>query len=231
MESGDWMKRLIGISVYLLFMLIGCGRELDTRQYVVVEQLQQDKTTYKEINKVTSEIDVEKVKEMLLEDSWGQSTIELTGNADYRLYFKYFDENIVAKAVLYNFWEDEVNSGFHVMSGDERYMYLSKEETSVLLSIMHSKAVLEVEHSSSNQTQIIDDLEVVEQIESIIRNANWEQAKVQMVRTEDYRMNVGGETIRLWITPNGKQMELVKTEHYSKLSEKDSAIILETLEK
>ncbi len=234
MKSGGGMKKIIRFSFYLtilIVLLIGCGNEqLDTRQYIMVEQLQQDQTTYKEINKVTSEIDVEKVKEMLLEASWGKSNIELAGKADYRLYFQFFDKNIEAKAVVYEFWEDEVNSRFHVTRGNEMYMYLSQEETSVLLSIMNSKAVLEVGNSLTNQTQIIDDLVVVEQIESIIQKANWEQAKVQKVREEDYRMNIRGETIRLWITPNGKQFELVKTEHYSKLNEKDSEVILKALE-
>jgi hypothetical protein len=233
MKSGDEMKKYIGLSLCLtiLFVLIGCGKEqLDTRQYIIVEQLQQDQTTYEEVNKITNEIDVENVQKILSEASWGQSSIELAGNADYRLYYKFFDENIQAKAVIYHFWKDEVNSRFHIMRS-EQYTYLSKEETSALLSIMNSIETLEQVQSSTNQTQVIDEREIIEQIESIIRNVNWRKAKVQMVRKEDYRMNIGSETIRLWITPNGKQIELVKNEYYSKLSEEDSQIIFEILEK
>lgn len=227
MKSGDGMKKYIGFSLCLtiLFVLIGCGKEqLDTRQYIIVEQLQRDQATYEEINKVTSEIDVENVQKILSEASWGQSSIELAGNADYRLYYKFFDETIQAKAVIYHFWKDEVNSRFHVMKS-ELYTYLSKEETEALLELF------EPEQSSTNQTKVIDEREIIEQIESIIRNVNWRKAKVQMVRIEDYRMNIGSETIRLWITPNGKQIELVKNEYYSKLSEEDSQIIFEILEK
>lgn len=228
MKSGDVMKKIIRFSFCLtiIIVLIGCGYEpLDARQYIIVEQLQQDQTTYEEINKITSEIDVENVQEILSEASWGQSSIELAGKADYRLYYKFFDKNIQAKAVIYHFWKDEVNGRFHVMKGERMYTYLPKEETDALLILF------ELEQSSTNQTLLIDEPEIVEQIEAVIRNANWKQAKVQMEREEDYRLDIRGETLRLWITPNGKQIEAVKNNHYSKLSEKDSQIILELLDK
>ena len=228
------VKKFIGYTLCLaiMFVLIGCGKkQFDASQYLIVEQLQQDQTTYKEINKITNEIAVENVQEILFEASWGQSAIELEGNADYRLFFKFFDKNIEAKAVMYHFWEDEVNGRFHVMKGELMYTYLSKEETDALLSIMNSIETLELVQSSTNQTQLLAEPEIIEQVEAIIRNANWRQAKVQMVREEDYRMNIRGETLRLWITPNGKQIELVKNEHYIKLGENDSQIILDLLEK
>ena len=229
MESGDEMKKVIGFSLCLTVMIVltGCGKEpLDTRQYIIVEQLQQDQTTYEEINKIMNDNDVDNVREILSEASWGNQLPELSGNADYRLFYKFYDKNIQAKPVLYSFWEDEVNSQFHVMKGERMFTYLPKEETDALFKLFA------LEQSSTKQTtKIIDEAEIVDQIELIIRNVKWEKAKVEMGREEDYRMNIAGESIRLWITPNGKQFELVKNWHHSKLNEKDSQTIFDILER
>ena len=72
----------------------------------------------------------------------------------------------------------------------------------------------------------------------IVKNANWENAKVEMERYADYQFqfpsnNSSEDKIAsylLWISPNGKNLEIVTDSHrYVKLTKQDSADLYEII--
>ncbi len=72
----------------------------------------------------------------------------------------------------------------------------------------------------------------------IVKNADWENVKMEMDRFADYQFafplkNGSQDKIAsylLWITPNGKNVEMVAASHkYVKLTEQDSAALYEIL--
>ncbi|MGE7929601.1 hypothetical protein [Lysinibacillus xylanilyticus] len=78
----------------------------------------------------------------------------------------------------------------------------------------------------------------VEKAYGIVKNANWENKKVEMARYADYQFqfpfkNSSENKIAsylLWITPNGENLEIVTDTHkYVKLTNQDSADLYEIL--
>ncbi|MFJ7978813.1 hypothetical protein ACIQ1D_00660 [Lysinibacillus xylanilyticus] len=78
----------------------------------------------------------------------------------------------------------------------------------------------------------------VEKANGIVKNANWENKKVEMARYADYQFqfpfkNSSENKIAsylLWITPNGENLEIVTdTNKYVKLTKQDSADLYEIL--
>jgi len=78
----------------------------------------------------------------------------------------------------------------------------------------------------------------VEKAIDIVKNANWENAKVEMERYADYQFqfpfkNSSEDKIAsylLWISPNGENLEIVNdSDKYVKLTKHDSADLYEIL--
>ncbi|MFJ8513213.1 hypothetical protein [Lysinibacillus xylanilyticus] len=78
----------------------------------------------------------------------------------------------------------------------------------------------------------------VKKANGIVKNANWENKKVEMARYADYQFqfpfkNSSEDKIAsylLWITPNGENLEIVTdTNKYVKLTKQDSADLYEIL--
>ncbi|MCY9547168.1 hypothetical protein [Lysinibacillus xylanilyticus] len=78
----------------------------------------------------------------------------------------------------------------------------------------------------------------VEKANGIVKNANWENKKVEMARYADYRFqfpfkNSSEDKLAsylLWITPNGENLEIITdSDRYVKLTKQDSADLYEIL--
>ncbi|MFJ5562780.1 hypothetical protein [Lysinibacillus xylanilyticus] len=78
----------------------------------------------------------------------------------------------------------------------------------------------------------------VEKAYGIVKNANWENTKVEMARYADYQFqfpfkNSSENKIAsylLWITPNGENLEIITDSNkYVKLTKQDSADLYEIL--
>lgn len=85
----------------------------------------------------------------------------------------------------------------------------------------------------------ITDKEQIQNVKIIFEKANWENAKVNMVRRADYRflfqyknpeIEAKAVLYELWISPNKDKVEVVKGDNeYVLLSEGDSAVLFEIL--
>jgi hypothetical protein len=83
----------------------------------------------------------------------------------------------------------------------------------------------------------ITNQEQVQKVKRVMKEASWEHAKTEMVRPADYRFvfeyhnsHIEAKPIlyEIWISPNEKQVELVKGEFkYVQLNEKESTFFLE----
>jgi hypothetical protein len=92
------------------------------------------------------------------------------------------------------------------------------------------------DHSYQDFREITNQ-EKVHKVRSVLKEASWEQAKVEMERPADYRFvfeyrnsHIEAKPVlyEIWISPNEKQVELVKGEfEYVHLNEKESTIFLE----
>ncbi len=76
----------------------------------------------------------------------------------------------------------------------------------------------------------------VEKANGIIKNANWENKKVEMDRYADYQFQFKNSSENklasylLWITPNGENLEIITDSNkYVKLTKQDSADLYEIL--
>ena len=78
----------------------------------------------------------------------------------------------------------------------------------------------------------------VEKANGIIKNANWENKKVEMDRYADYQFQFPFKnssenklaSYLLWITPNGENLEIITdSDKYVKLTKQDSADLYEIL--
>ncbi|MBU8732867.1 hypothetical protein KM915_22915 [Cytobacillus oceanisediminis] len=80
----------------------------------------------------------------------------------------------------------------------------------------------------------------VEKAKDIVRNANWENEKVEMAHYADYHFQFPSNnsdsseykiaSYLLWISPNGENLEIVTdSERYVKLTKQDSADLYDIL--
>ncbi|MCS0824786.1 hypothetical protein NX029_12460 [Cytobacillus firmus] len=80
----------------------------------------------------------------------------------------------------------------------------------------------------------------VEKAKDIVKNANWENEKVEMARYADYQFQFPSNnsdssedkiaSYLLWISPNGENLEIVTdSKRYVKLTKQDSADLYEIL--
>ncbi|MFO1446069.1 hypothetical protein KDN24_23275 [Bacillus sp. Bva_UNVM-123] len=78
----------------------------------------------------------------------------------------------------------------------------------------------------------------VQKAMEIVKQANWQNAKVEMIRPPDYQFQFpfknSGETkiasYLLWVSPNGENLEIVTdTDKYVQLTKQDSANLYEIL--
>lgn len=85
----------------------------------------------------------------------------------------------------------------------------------------------------------ITDREQIQKLKKILEKANWENAKVNMVRRADYRflfqyknpeIEAKAVLYELWVSPNKDKVEVVKGDNeYVLLSEEDSIVLFEIL--
>ncbi|MFJ6210315.1 hypothetical protein [Lysinibacillus sp. NPDC092081] len=84
----------------------------------------------------------------------------------------------------------------------------------------------------------VDQKKQVEKAIDIVKNANWENEKVEMARYADYQLqfpfkNSSENKIAsylLWVSPNGENLEIVTdSDRYVKLTKQDSATLYKIL--
>ena len=93
------------------------------------------------------------------------------------------------------------------------------------------------ENTFENFKEITQQKQVTKAID-IVKNANWENAKVEMARYADYQFQFRSKnssedkiaSYLLWISPNGKNLEIVTDSHkYVKLTKQDAAELFEII--
>ncbi|MED4019021.1 MULTISPECIES: hypothetical protein [Sutcliffiella] len=74
----------------------------------------------------------------------------------------------------------------------------------------------------------ITDKEKVEKALNILKNADWENAKVKMAHPPDFRIN---NKYLIWLTPQKDMLEVIiqGENKYTKLSKKDSEVLYEII--
>ncbi|MGM9951745.1 MAG: hypothetical protein ACI33P_16535 [Lysinibacillus sp.] len=84
----------------------------------------------------------------------------------------------------------------------------------------------------------VTDRDQVDKALAILEEANWEKAKVEMVRYPDYRfgfqykdpkIEAKAVEYKLWISPKGDKIELVRPHEYVQLDKDASAQLFEIL--
>ena len=74
----------------------------------------------------------------------------------------------------------------------------------------------------------ISDTETINKVLSVLRNADWENAKVSMSRPPDFKIN---NLYDIWISPEKNRLEVVieGESKYVILSKKDSQVLYEII--
>ncbi|WP_053073850.1 hypothetical protein [Bacillus sp. LL01] len=107
----------------------------------------------------------------------------------------------------------------------------SKQVNETNIIVEEEKLFIEKRVGTENQYEQfneITDKEKVEKVLNIFREANWENAKVQMAHPPDFRIN---NKYLIWLTPQKDMLEVIiqGENKYTKLSKEDSTVLYEII--
>ncbi len=121
----------------ILFVITGCSNEIDNyEQYINVNKRIVDVNKYEDFKKITDNKQVQEVKGILDSADWKNAIVDMARPADYKFSFQYKSPKIDAKAVLYEIWISPNKDKVEVVKGDNEYVQLNEENSTVLYEIL-----------------------------------------------------------------------------------------------
>ncbi|XNQ39650.1 hypothetical protein AA0X95_04760 [Bacillus sp. 1P10SD] len=109
-------------------------------QYIEVKKRVGDENKYEAFKKITTKIQVQKVKDILEDSDWENAKVSMVRPPDYRFVFQFTNPEIEAKAVLYELWispnKDQVEL---VIDAQSKYVQLDKKKSAELIEILTGK--------------------------------------------------------------------------------------------
>ncbi|WML58667.1 hypothetical protein [Neobacillus sp. PS2-9] len=109
-------------------------------QYIEVKKRVGDENNYEAFKKITTNNQVQKVKDTLEDSDWKNAKVSMVRPPDYRFVFQFKNPEIEAKAVLYELWispqKDQVEL---VIDAESKYVQLDKNKSAELIEILTGK--------------------------------------------------------------------------------------------
>jgi len=121
----------------ILFVITGCSSGIENEeQNIEVQKRIGDENKYEDFKEISDNKQVQKVKGILDSADWKNAKVDMARPADYRFGFQFKNPNIEAKAVLYEIWISPNKDKVEVVKGDNDYVQLNEENSTVLYEIL-----------------------------------------------------------------------------------------------
>jgi len=130
---------IVSLAMILCF-LSGCSSGIENEgQYIEVQKRIDNENKYEDFKEITDNEQVQKVKGIVNKADWENAKVEMARPADYRFAFQYKSPDIEAKAVLYEIWISPNKDKVEVVKGDNEYVQLNEENSTVLFEMLTGK--------------------------------------------------------------------------------------------
>ncbi|MFJ7825776.1 hypothetical protein [Psychrobacillus sp. NPDC096623] len=130
-------KVLFVLLAMTLFVITGCSSGIENEgQNIEVQMRIGDENKYEDFKEITDNKQVQKVKGILDKADWQNAKVDMVRPADYRFGFQFKNPEIEAKAVLYEIWISPHKDKVEVVKGDNEYVQLNEENSTVLFEIL-----------------------------------------------------------------------------------------------
>lgn len=136
------IKKLLVLVLLLCLTMGWAGME---RQKIEVYKLN-DLGVYEEIKEIIKLKKVSVVKDILHNVDWEKKKVDMTREADYQFIFQFMNPDIEAKAISYSVWIGPNKDTIEVVKGDDQYVHLSKEDSSMLFEAITENNLTNLEH-------------------------------------------------------------------------------------
>lgn len=147
-EGGVQMRFTQNLFVSLtmiLFVITGCSSGIENEeQSIEVQKRIGDENKYEDFKEITDNKKVQKVKSILDKADWENAKVDMVRPADYRFGFQFKNPEIEAKAVLYEIWISPNIDKVEVVKGDNEYVQLNEENSTVLFEILTGERLFDL---------------------------------------------------------------------------------------
>lgn len=128
-------KILIVLIVVFLVLIVGCSKNKGDE--IVVLKSAGASNKYEDFNVISNGKEVQKVKDILDNISWGKSKVSMDSSPHYKIHFSYTNEEDKANGATYDLWispnKDKVEL---VIEDKSKYVQLDKEKSAELFEII-----------------------------------------------------------------------------------------------
>lgn len=138
-------KNLFVSLTMILFVITGCSSGIENEgQSIEVQKRIGDENKYEDFKEITDNKKVQKVKSILDKADWENAKVDMVRPADYRFGFQFKNPEIEAKAVLYEIWISPNIDKVEVVKGDNEYVQLNEENSTVLFEILTGERLFDL---------------------------------------------------------------------------------------
>ncbi|WP_052344254.1 hypothetical protein [Bacillus ndiopicus] len=131
------MKKLIYLIGFTTIFLFSCSPPVfSPEQYIEVDKYTGNGDEYEDFYTVTSNKEVQTVREILNTIVWEQKKIDMERPPDYRFIFQFKDPKIEAKAVPYAFWINQNIVELAVLASSDQYVQLDENQSAEFFEIL-----------------------------------------------------------------------------------------------
>ncbi|MGG3563270.1 hypothetical protein ABES03_16895 [Neobacillus rhizosphaerae] len=128
---------IVFIGIISLFTA-GCFDVMkNEEQFIEVKKRIGDENKYEDFRKITTNNQVQKVKDILEDSDWENAKVSMVRPPDYKFVFRFKNPETEAKAVLYELWispkKDQVEL---VIDAESKYVQLDKNKSAELFEIL-----------------------------------------------------------------------------------------------
>ena len=209
------MKKRVHIFLVsiLIVLLAACGenvasveRAAGEDRTLTIERFNQQTGEYEAFKKLTSTQELNQFDELLGRTSWEEVELMATVMAPFQLFISH--ENMESKAVLYTLYVNGENVELY-MENENIATLAEADETWLYEQVKEGVEVISAPTQSGR-------LSINEDLERIVTQVEWQDAKVKMERVEDFTFELASGTLRLWFTQTN-EIELVMNNQYAKV--------------
>ena len=138
-------KNLFVSLTMIVFVITGCSSGIENvEQNIKVQKRIGNENKYEDFKEITDNKKVQKVKSILDKADWEYAKVDMVRPADYRFGFQFKNPEIEVKAVLYEIWISPNIDKVEVVKGDNEYVQLNEENSTVLFEILTGERLFDL---------------------------------------------------------------------------------------
>jgi hypothetical protein len=135
-------KLLFALIIIFVLIITGCSIGIENEEQKIVVQNLVGYYESKQLegkvnlNEVTEDKNVLKVKQILNETNWENAVVNMVRPPDYKFHFEYIHKDIESNTVQHSVWISPNKEKLEIVRENDEYVQLTKENSAILFEII-----------------------------------------------------------------------------------------------